>query len=105
MSILRQNEQHVEHIEIIANHGPFCKRIKHDKENTLKSIMWKRQRMLNGAFLKSLSKHKIRKILLDFTATSKSEYIIRKLFLSSTVMFDVREFISRTTQRFCQSLL
>ena len=43
-SILRQNEQH-EQIEIIANHGPFCKRIKNDKENILKSIMWKRQRM------------------------------------------------------------
>ena len=26
-SILRQNEQH-EQIEIMANHGPFCKRIK-----------------------------------------------------------------------------
>ena len=26
-----------------ANHGPFCKRIKNDNENILKSIMWKRQ--------------------------------------------------------------
>ena len=43
-SVLRQNEQH-EQIEIMANHGPFCKRIKHDKGNILKSIMWKRQRM------------------------------------------------------------
>ena len=41
-SILRQNEQH-EQIETLANHGPFCKRIKNDKENILKSIMWKRQ--------------------------------------------------------------
>ena len=41
-SILRQNEQH-EQIEIMANHGPFCKRIKNDKENILKLIMWKRQ--------------------------------------------------------------
>ena len=54
MSMLRQNEQH-EQIEIMANHGPFCKRMKNDKENFLKSIMRKRQRMLNGAFLKSLS--------------------------------------------------
>ena len=39
---LRQNEQH-EQIEIMANHGPFCKRIKkNDKENILKLIMWKR---------------------------------------------------------------
>ena len=53
-SILRQNEQH-EQIEIMANHCPFCKRINNDKENILKSIMWKRQRMQNGAFLKSLS--------------------------------------------------
>ena len=43
-SILRQNEQH-EQIEIIANHGPFCKRIKTDNENILKLIMWKRQWM------------------------------------------------------------
>ena len=42
MSILRQNEQH-EQIEIMANHGSLYKRIKHDKENILKSIMWKRQ--------------------------------------------------------------
>ena len=42
MSILRQNEQH-EQIEIMENHGPFCKRIKNDKENILNSIMWKRQ--------------------------------------------------------------
>ena len=41
-SILCQNEQH-EQIEIMANHGPFCKRIKNDKENILKLIMWKRQ--------------------------------------------------------------
>ena len=41
-SILRQNEQH-EQIEIIPNHGPFCRRIKNDKENILKSIMWKKQ--------------------------------------------------------------
>ena len=33
-SILRQNEQH-EQIEIMANHGPFCKRIKNDKVNIL----------------------------------------------------------------------
>ena len=39
---LRQNEQH-EEIEIMANHGPFCKRMKYDKENILKSIMLKRQ--------------------------------------------------------------
>ena len=32
--ILHQNEQH-EQIEIMANHGPFCKRIKNDKENIL----------------------------------------------------------------------
>ena len=37
-SILRQNEQH-ERIEIMANHGPFCKMIKNDKENILKLIM------------------------------------------------------------------
>ena len=43
-SILRQNEQH-EEIEIMANNGPFCKRIKNDKENSLKSIVWKRQRI------------------------------------------------------------
>ena len=43
-SILRQNEQH-EQIETMSNDGPFCKRIKNDKENILKSIMWKRQRM------------------------------------------------------------
>ena len=43
-SILRQNEQH-EQIEIMANHGSFCKRIKNNKESILKSIMWKRQRM------------------------------------------------------------
>ena len=43
-SILRQNEQH-EQIEILANHGPFCERIKNDKENIIKLIMWKRQRM------------------------------------------------------------
>ena len=41
-SILRQNEQH-EQIEIMANHGPLCKRHKKDKENILESIMWKRQ--------------------------------------------------------------
>ena len=39
----------------MANHGPFCKRIKNDKENILKLTMWKRQRMLNGGFIKSLS--------------------------------------------------
>ena len=32
-SILPQNEQH-EQIEIMANHGPFCKRIKNDKETS-----------------------------------------------------------------------
>ena len=32
-SILRQNEQH-EQIKIMANHGPFCKRIKHDKKTS-----------------------------------------------------------------------
>ena len=32
-------------IKVMANHGPFCKRIKNDKENIPKSIMWKRQRM------------------------------------------------------------
>ena len=37
-SILRQNEQHKQ-IEIMANRGPFCKRIKYDKENIIKSIM------------------------------------------------------------------
>ena len=42
MSVLRQNEPH-EQIETIANHGPLCKRIKSDKENILKSTMWKRQ--------------------------------------------------------------
>ena len=42
-SILRQNEQH-EQIEIMANHGPFRKRIENDKEKILKSIMLKRQR-------------------------------------------------------------
>ena len=41
---LRQNEQH-EQIETMANYSPFCKRIKNDKENILKSIMWNRQRM------------------------------------------------------------
>ena len=49
MSILRQNEQH-EQIEIMANHGPFYQKIKNDKENILKLIMWKRQTMINGAF-------------------------------------------------------
>ena len=29
--MLRQNEQH-EQIEIMANHGPFCKRLKNDLE-------------------------------------------------------------------------
>ena len=43
-SILLQNEQH-EQIEIMANHGPLCKRIKNDKENLLNSIMWKRQKI------------------------------------------------------------
>ena len=38
VDILRQNEQH-EQIEIMTNHGPFCKRIKYDKENILKSII------------------------------------------------------------------
>ena len=40
----------------MANHGPYalCKRIKND-ENILKLIMWKRLRMSNGAFSKSLS--------------------------------------------------
>ena len=42
MSILRQNEQH-EQIEIMANYGPFCKRIKKDKENILNLIVWNRQ--------------------------------------------------------------
>ena len=32
------DEQH-EQIEIMAHHGPFCKRIDNDKENILKSIM------------------------------------------------------------------
>ena len=41
-SILRQSEQH-EQIEIMANHGPFCKRIINDKEKILKLFMWKRQ--------------------------------------------------------------
>ena len=43
-SILRQNEQ-CEQIEIMANHGPFCKGIKNDEENILKLITGKRQRM------------------------------------------------------------
>ena len=43
-SILRQNEQH-DQIEIMANHDPLCKRINNDKENILKSIMRKKQRM------------------------------------------------------------
>ena len=33
-SILRQHEKH-EQIETMANHGPFCRRIKNDKENIL----------------------------------------------------------------------
>ena len=43
-SILLQNEQY-EQIEAMTYHGPFCKKIKNDNENILKSIMWKRQRM------------------------------------------------------------
>ena len=50
----------------MANHGPFCKRIKNDKENSLKLIMWKRQRMLKGAFLKSLS------IILEHAPTKRT---------------------------------
>ena len=42
MLVLRQNEQHWK-IEILANHGPMCKRIKNDKENILLSTVWKRQ--------------------------------------------------------------
>ena len=34
-SVLRQNEQH-EQVEIMANHGPLCKRINNNKENILK---------------------------------------------------------------------
>ena len=34
---VRQNVQH-ELIEIMANHGPFCKRIKNNKDYILKSI-------------------------------------------------------------------
>ena len=37
--MLRQNEQH-EQIEIVANHGPLCKRMKSDKGIILKSAMW-----------------------------------------------------------------
>ena len=36
----------------MANHGPFCKRIKNDKENILKSIMWKRQRNIKWCVFK-----------------------------------------------------
>ena len=36
---VRQKEQH-EQIEIMANHGPCCKRIKNDQEHILKSIIW-----------------------------------------------------------------
>ena len=49
----------------MANHGPFCKRIKNDKENILKLTMWKRQRMQNGAFLKSLSIYKLPKVMIS----------------------------------------
>ena len=38
----------------MANHGLFRKRIKHDKESILKSIMWKRQNV-EWCVLKSLS--------------------------------------------------
>ena len=54
MSVLRQNEQY-EQVEIMANNGPLCKKIKNDKENILKLTMLKRQWIQNGAFLKSLS--------------------------------------------------
>ena len=54
MSVLRQTEHHKQ-IEIMANHGPERKRVKNDKEIIPKSTMWKRQWILTGAFLKSLS--------------------------------------------------
>ena len=42
MSVVHHNEQH-EQIKTMANYGPLCMGIKSDKENILKSTMWKRQ--------------------------------------------------------------
>ena len=38
----------------MANHGPLCKRIKSDKENILKSIMWKGQSIYDWCVSKVL---------------------------------------------------
>ena len=53
--MLRQNEQ-FEQIEIMANNDPCCTGIENDKGNIFESELWgKKQKMYNGAFLKSLS--------------------------------------------------
>ena len=44
--MLKNTETH-EQIQTMANHGPLCKWIKSDKENILKSTMWKRQKIYN----------------------------------------------------------
>ena len=82
----------------MVKHGPLCKGIEHDKGNILESELLKKQRMYNGAFLKSLSIYFLHclKVVQSFVGL--------KFYCSNDVMRMIKPYCIRNLKTSIQAL-